>query len=437
MNNDVVQISNDVYFLPGVQASVFVKKNKDDATKPAKVKPENTNPDYSPWGDDNLYPQNVMEDLEENSIALRVLSVRSATHFGRGIIAYIENEEGKKQIIKSGPVFDFFKRNMINARWPKHILALETFANSFPELIMNKNGDKINTINILDPVFCRYEKMDEKTLRINKLFYSAKWPSPTEEYLQTISLYDPDKFDSGKYKDPKFIYPIFYESLGTTYYHKAVWHGVRNSGWLEIANKVPQLKKYIMKNQMIIKYHVEIPDEYFTKRWPPDKFSKEEIEAKRKSKIEELNSFLTDVENSGKSIVTFKFYDSVLKQEYPGWTINTIDNKLKDDAYLPDSQAANSEILFSMGVDPTLLGAGIPGGKLGAGSGSDKREAYWMLNANMGISRVKSLEVLYFIRDFNKWPDNVQFDYEVVDTSQTQDEHPTKTEKRIDQNTEQ
>ena len=125
------------------------------------------------------------------------------------------------------------------------------------------------------------------------------------------------------------------------------------------------------------------------------------------------------------------------KQEYPGWKINVIDNKLKDDAYLPDSQAANSEILFSMGVDPALLGAGIPGGKLGAGSGSDKREAYWMLNANMGIDRSVSLSLLEFIRDFNNWDPNIRFDHVVVDTSQAMNEHPTKTEQRIDNNSDQ
>ena len=53
----------------------------------------------------------------------------------------------------------------------------------------------------------------------------------------------------------------------------------------------------------------------------------------------------------------FTYYNETLQKEYPGWKINVIDNKLKDDAYLPDSQAANSEILFAIGVDPSLIGA--------------------------------------------------------------------------------
>ena len=88
----------------------------------------------------------------------------------------------------------------------------------------------------------------------------------------------------------------------------------------------------------------------------------------------------------------------------------------------------------AIGIDPALIGAATaPGGALGAGSGSNIRESYWMLNSDMGSDRAVSLAPLYFIRDFNKWDPLIQFDYVMVDTSQTQDQHPTKTEKRIDQ----
>jgi hypothetical protein len=252
--------------------------------------------------------------------------------------------------------------------------------------------------------------------------------------MNTIPMWNPSSWDAGKpYPDGKFIYPCFYRSFNKSYYHLAVWNGIRTSGWLDIANKVPKLKQAIMKNQMTIKYHIVIPDDYFTQRYPSGDFTKDQRETKRKEVLEDMNSFLSDVENSGKAFVSFAFYNKVKQDYLTGWQINVIDNKLKDDAYLPDSQAANSEILFALGVDPTLLGQGTPGGKLGAGSGSDKREAFWQLNAEMGIYRAVSLEPLYFIRDFNGWDPTIQFDYVTVDTAQTQDKNPTKTEKRIDQ----
>jgi len=130
-----------------------------------------------------------------------------------------------------------------------------------------------------------------------------------------------------------------------------------------------------MKNQMTIKYHIEIPDDYFITG------ILRQIIRGSKGKLQEpdpweMNDFLSDVENSGKAFLTFTFFNKFKSEYLSGWKINVIDNKLKDDAYLPDSQAANSEILFAIGVDPCLVGSGIPGGSLGAGSGSDKREAF-------------------------------------------------------------
>lgn len=443
----IEKINEEAFILPGAKALVTVNSPADDAAKEKDVPPKDTSSrDWSDWGDDNFFPQNVLTDLEKNSIALRALEKRKNVHYGRGIIPYRELDEEdtktgekKREIVQDKNVKEFFRLNRVNIAWLDLIGSLEIFANGWPEFILNKNRDKINRVFIKDPAYCRLGKMDEKA-RIRNLFYSAQWDhSPDEEggTLLRIPMYDPEKYDGKKYADPKFIYPVFYKSFNKSYYHLSVWNGVRKGGWMDIANKVPTLKLALMKNQMTIKYHIEIPHDYFSKRFPSPDFTKEQREAKITEKIEELNDFLTDVENSGKSFVSFVFFDTITKQNFPGWKFNVIDNKLKDDAYLPDSQAANSEILFAIGVDPCLIGSGIPGGKLGAGSGSDKREAFWMLNAEMGPYRSISLEPLYFIRDFNKWDPTIQFDYLVVDTSQTQDKHPTKKEKQIDQNAEQ
>jgi hypothetical protein len=442
METPAIEImSEDVHFLPGAKAIVTTEKG--DAGKDVTVvTQEYDSQPWSYWGDDNLFPQNVQKDLELNSIALRALEKRKNVHYGRGIIAYrnavdeVTGEE-KKTKVTDQEVLEFFRINRVNLQWIDLIGSLEIFANGFVEFITNKAGNKINRVFIKDPTYCRWERMDETTARIKNLYYSAIWdkaPSTENRTLAKIACFDPYRIkDDGTYPDKTFIYPVFYKSFNKSYYHLAVWNGVRSGGWMDIANKVPKLKLAIMHNQMTIKYHVEIPNDYFSKRFPSGDFTVAMREQKRKEKEEELNKFLTDVENSGKSLVTYHFYDQVMKTTFPGWKINVIDNKLKDDAYLPDSQAANSEILFAIGVDPSLIGgSGVPGGKLGAGSGSDKREAFWMLNAEMGPYRQISLDPLYFVRDFNGWDPTIEFDYVTVDTSQTQDKHPTKTEKRID-----
>jgi len=435
-------MQNEVAFMPGSKAIVTNKANADVVTTQVVVPQDYASTDYSPWGDDNLFPQNVLKDLELNSIALRALDKRKTVHFGRGIIAYREQPNLTTGIpdripVEDPDVVEFFRINRLNLQWIDLIGSLETFANGWIEFILNKGKDTINKVFVKDPAYCRLGRMVEPSFRIQKLYYSAQWelnPSKNPGILAEIPMFDPAAYDGTQYKDPNFAYPVFYRSFNKSYYHLSVWNGIRSGGWMDISNKVPKLKQAIMANQMVIKYHIEVPDDYFMQRYPSPDFTMELREAKKKQLLEEMDSFLSDVENSGKSFATFTFYNKFKNEYVSGWKINVIDNKLKDDAYLPDSQAANSEILFAIGVDPCLIGAGIPGGALGAGSGSDKREAFWMLNAEMGVYRQISLEPLYFIRDFNKWDPLIKFDYVTVDTSQTQDQHPTKTTKRIDQN---
>ena len=92
--------------------------------------------------------------------------------------------------------------------------------------------------------------------------------------------------------------------------------------------------------------------------------------------------------------------------------ISWIDDKLKDGSQLPEAEAANSEVLFALGVDPSLIGAGIPGGKLGAGSGSDKREAFTILSALFKTNRETTLEVYDFIAQYNGWDTSIRAAFE-------------------------
>lgn len=426
-----IEIHDNFALLPGANTLVTFT-GKDDASKPANAKPlEIGSNEWSPWGDSNTWPADVMDDINDNSIAMRAFNERKKAHYGKGVVSYKveidENGNEKKIIVRDNKqINDFFRENRVQLKQLNLILNLEILGNAYPEFILNKAKNKINRFNVLDTSYCRLKMMDKKSFKISTLYYSAQWPTPNDS-IQEIPIYDPDKKnDKGQYADKKFIYPLNYGSIGQSYYHMPVWHGVRESGWLAIANKVPVMKKAIMENQMTIKYHVKIPWDYFDKRYPSPDYTKDTREAKVQEKLQELNTFLSDVANAGKSLVSFLHYDKATLKPFPGWEIEVIDNKLKDDAYLPDSAAANSEILFAIGVDPCLIGAGIPGGKLGAGSGSDKREAYWKLVNSMHADRQVTLESLYFIRDFNGWGDDIEFGYVDVETSQTMDQHPSK-----------
>jgi hypothetical protein len=450
MKRDPVLISEGYAILPGGKAIVtgkgLTKPDKDTSKDKPALPRDWTGLPYSVWGDDNLFPQHVLEDLGKCHVASKAIEQRQTVHFGRGIIAYRNIKDAvtgemKKEIVTDPEVVAFFNLNKINFVWPDLILALETFYNGWLEIILNRGKDKINRVFVKDAAYCRVSQMDKVDFKIKTLFYSAQWDIIPNIYnpaiVQDIPMWDPDQYNGITYPDGKFAMQICYKTPNTTYYSLAAWNSLRVNKWMEIASKVPALKYALMKNQMTIKYHVQIPDYYFENKYPSPSYTKEQKAQGIQQTLDDLNDFLSDVENSGKSFVSFLTWDPIEKKLKDGWTINVIDNKLQDGAYLPDSQAANSELLFGIGVDPAIIGGeGIPGGggRMSSGSGSNKREAYWLLNANMGIYRQKTLQPLYFIRDFNHWDPTIEFDYVNVDTSQTQDQHPSKTAQRIDSN---
>lgn len=83
------------------------------------------------------------------------------------------------------------------------------------------------------------------------------------------------------------------------------------------------------------------------------------------------------------------------------WDIKVIDDKMRNDAYLPDAAAANSEILFSMLVNPATTGQGNTGGTGSGGAnngGSNIRESLEVMRSMLKVDR----DIIYSFFDFIK-----------------------------------
>jgi hypothetical protein len=200
----------------------------------------------------------------------------------------------------------------------------------------------------------------------------------------------------------KVVYPISYPTPGKAYYQLAHWDSFRTSGWLEVAALIPKYKLALMKNQMSIKYHIEIPFSYWTKKFK-DWDAKPELQLQRKQdESNRLNKFLTDVENTGKSIMTEFEYDKASGKEYAGWKIKSVSAEKQDGKFIEDAQEASSYLMRALGVDPAIVGAG-PGKNIGAGSGSDKRVAFNIYVSLLQAYRDAILEPLMFVADYNGW----------------------------------
>ncbi|MGB1301822.1 MAG: hypothetical protein ACPG5O_11455 [Pseudoalteromonas tetraodonis] len=378
--------------------------------------------------------------MSDYGIGLNGLKFNRNLLHGKGVRLIQEAEDGKL----NPQVVPFHKQKGIhtllkNSRHKKYFREsandYEYFSINFPQVILTKNFELVNKIVRTDPSDCRFQVMNPATKRIEYCFLSSKWHegvTHTHESVEALPVADPlmtaeeVKAWAKKHKIYKFILPVMDTMVGRKYYPFKAWHAIVGNGWLEVALAVPALKKALFQNQMSIKYHVEIPEGYWRAKYSVDKwtnYSNSEKDRLRGETLDRINEWLTGVENTGKALITFYDVDE-MGNELPQVRITAIDDKMKDGAYIPDTQNANIEILGSMDIDPTLAGFGFAGSKLGAGSGSDKRTAFNLRTSMKTPDRDVVLEPFDFAFEYNGYDESLRLAF-IDHQLTTLDENPT------------
>ncbi len=254
----------------------------------------------------------------------------------------------------------------------------------FPEYIFSADGQSIDGINMINARFCRLTNNKEYVA------YSENWEGmvalPSKEntkFIPVLDQYDPlsDLIrlrNAGKTAGKSFIYPLFNRFSNNVIYPLPDWDTARQSGWLDISQEVPDFIKNVYKNQASLTYLIRIPYSYWDKNFPvkdyPDVQIRRELISKEIAKIE---TTLIGTENAKKTLVTHFAVNDMGKAEEK-WDVEVLDDKFKSDQQLITSAAANSEILFSILVNPAVVGAMPSGGGPYAQSsgGSNIREAF-------------------------------------------------------------
>jgi hypothetical protein len=215
---------------------------------------------------------------------------------------------------------------------------------------------------------------------------------------------------SGDEKDDKiyrYFIPIILPSPGKNYYPRASWHSVFESGWYDIALSIPKLKKAIMENQMTLKYHIELSTDYFDRIFRDEKITDDDKKKARvKLEFQNMNDFLSNAENSGKSMVSFVEYmpENVTKNYVK---ISPLENPLKDGEYLEDSEEASNVMNYALGVHPSITGASP--GKNKTINGTEARELFQIKQSLMKLPRDYVLKPLYVVKAQNGWDPALQF----------------------------
>jgi hypothetical protein len=389
---------------------------------------------WYPWGPNNLFPQDVMKDARKSNVLKRGIKTLARVHYGTGPIYYTlevskEGENAGEPTMRRlyiPQIEDWMEEANVQGNQMGLILDLETFHNGWTEYYWNKSpkleGAEITHYKRQKAVYCRHGIQDSAG-NINEVYLSSKWPKPMDTEVIKLNYFSP------KRSDKKYCLYHRYESMDEgIYYELAEWDTVRQNGWLEVSYTVPMIKKAIFKNQATLKYHVEIPNDYFDKNcinWAG--LSDEDKNKIKDDLIDGLETYLADVENSGKSVVTFTYINGLGNEA--GIKITAIDNKLKDGAYLPDATAGNAETLFALGINPGIVGLGVPGSRDSKGSGSYVREELWKMQALICNERYVSLEPLRHVSKMNRWAERfnggkkIHWAYGDISTVETMNEN--------------
>lgn len=402
------------------------------------------------WGDDNRYPQNFMKTLRKNGAGSSSFRFLKAAHYGQGFTLYREDtsDDGKRDrqmvpIRSVEEVYTFFKRCKMNKVWTEIIADLEHFSLGLPEFILSNDYSEIVSVRRQKTAHGRYELINPKTGLIENIYLCTNWQAGTSldsEYVSKVPIVDSycsveevKEYCKSK-KIHKFIMPIFYPLIDEVYYPEPESHATYRNGWMDVVNAIPEYKKHYAENQANIKYLVKVSEQYFLKTYKEEwhDFSTEEKQQKRKALADAIDDHLAGNKNAGKSLMVTKFYDENSGQWVDGIELEEIGTK-GDGAEgkgILDASAGNAEIMGNIGTDPNLMGVGIPGGKMNSEGGSNKREAFSILNSLMKTKREVTLDIWRFLRDYNEWDDSLEGDFAVTELT-TLDKNPTGTENKF------
>jgi hypothetical protein len=366
-----------------------------------------------PWGKNNDFPQIAQEQIKTTSVLNTGLKFLRNLTLGQGIFpCQVEGYDDKgNEVLKpveDARIRDFLSSRQVRRYMEKVLRDYLKFGNGAVQFVPSAIGGNFAGVNPLNALYRRFTDSDVSA-GTEKCIVSGYWPdTPGEkqyDVLDVLCEYDPAmqaevlKF-AGKLKKG-FVYPVRDSWSNDDIYSEPVWYSAYIRGWIEISHLIPEFLKKAYKNQITWKWHVQIPYSYWEKKFPANEYKTTQA---RKDDInrfmDKIEQNLCGVENSEKPLFSNYAVNEMNGKIEEEWKITALDNKYKGSDNLVTSAAANSEILFSLMVNPNVFGAGMPGGTYaGNQGGSNIREAFLVNIANAWIDRQNLLDPLeLFIR---------------------------------------
>ena len=368
---------------------------------------------WAPYGADDRQPSVIREKVNKVPMAGQAMYRLMSMMYGNGLCYHLNSDLENGTTVKRAylpEVESWLKRNRIRHKWlVPQFYNYRYNVSTFSEIIFNRRKDYVTGIFHKETEFCRKSRQNPDTLRSEYLFYSADFSNKlygTLRHGRAIPLHDwmADEEWIQNMRGYKMAWHSYLPTPGMIHYPTPPWIGLfKEKGWMDVSASVSEIVDSLQHNQMKLVYQILIPVNYYQARYPDwNNFTVEKKRAMMEKTSIDLERGLTDVENAGKSITTHYNTDRA-GNPMGKIEIVAIDDKLKRDSWVPSANAADAQINQGLGLHPSQLGLAPEGGKMGAGSGSDQREAW---NSQINLNTLEQdivLEPLNWISEFNDW----------------------------------
>jgi hypothetical protein len=392
-----------------------------DDSKPY-LRPDDINTDFSStqwsnWGDDNLLPKEMANHIENCGVLNVAMDAKARIAQGKGIQPFLLLDigaDGKEvtEWLPASEILDFLEDNSIidfgiDSNYDEY-----SYGWSCGSFVLNKKGDAINKVRRIDVHTARVSKYSKKNI-IDTLFLSTEWEKASTSFDEKKQVKLPVLEEGREYyhllnqakgNQREFAFLNRKCRDGRLYYPLPLWWSAKE--WVKIARSIPKFKNAMFANQISIKYVITVSDKYWEIAYGNEfkNYTTEERDKLMNEKYDEIDAWLTGEEKAYKSISTGTYYNEEKGEETPLITITVVDDKIKDGKLLPDSSAANSEILFAAMVQPSFIGAGQPGGPYSNNAGgSNVRESHLSQIMITEPERRHVTNILNIVKRFNGW----------------------------------
>jgi hypothetical protein len=388
-NGTAIGTKSNVMIIDNASAQNWLYPNTTLETTVAS--PNLSQNDVAIWGENNLLPSEMWQDVENTGVLSATIETKARIAIGKGpllakVVGISKDGQEELEFVIDPMINDWLEMsNMFEDSFAlcKDLLGL---GNGFDQLLLSKDRKQIVGFKRHDAAECRFSTMNKSTRRSELVYLSSDWSqyastgnAKKDEHMGQVELLDKSfpLYDlQSRSKGHNFMLSAQYPLFGRKYYAMPLWYPARQ--WVKATQAIPSIKAAMMRNQISIKYIVEIHplfwEAYDVRYKTADQKAKKQIVDEFYDKIE---ASLSGAENAYKSLFSTTIV-GIDGKSYEGIKITTIDDKLKEGNLLVDGAAGNSEILFAMLMNPALIGADTPGGPYsgGAGSGSNIREAF-------------------------------------------------------------